>query len=291
MTKKDLQNLFMSLGLQLSRSQIRSVLEKVCVKEMFTYKTLIQTIRDVSSGSTDVMQDMPLDTTISNNDVPTHIAELEETIAAGNRNLLPIFNATSEDGDKSSETKDVSESGMVMYKSRLVDVGALVKAEARSAASRARLEGALESTRAALRAARAAAASTQQAERGAQTQVSDLSASLTAARARIASLTASSKIFHSALKSIQTKVEAVVNIKYEDDDVVEIVNGPSQNSKDSKKETVSEKQEKKETTSTSNEPAPKTEEKTEEVKKPTPSTKTQDSENSTAENMELDDKE
>lgn len=79
--------------------------------------------------------------------------------------------------------------GMVMYKSRLVDVGALVKAEARSAASRARLEGALESTRAALRAARAAAASTQQAERGAQTQVSDLSASLTAARARIASLT------------------------------------------------------------------------------------------------------
>lgn len=63
------------------------------------------------------------------------------------------------------------------------------------------------------------------------------------------------------------------------------------NSKDSKKETVSEKQEKKETTSTSNEPAPKTEEKTEEVKKPAPSTKTQDSENSTAENMELDDKE
>ena len=78
---------------------------------------------------------------------------------------------------------------MVMYKSRLVDVGALVKAEARSAAGRARLEAALESTRAALRAARAAAASTQQAERGAQTQVSDLSASLTAARARIASLT------------------------------------------------------------------------------------------------------
>lgn len=38
MTKKDLQNLFMSLGLQLSRSQIRAVLEKVCVKEMFNYK-------------------------------------------------------------------------------------------------------------------------------------------------------------------------------------------------------------------------------------------------------------
>lgn len=39
---------------------------------------------------------------------------------------------------------------------------------------------------------------------------------------------ASSKIFHSALKSIQSKVEAVVNIKYEDDDVVEIVNGTAQ---------------------------------------------------------------
>lgn len=36
----------------------------------------------------------------------------------------------------------------------------------------------------------------------------------------------SSKIFHAALKSIQTKVEAVVNIKFEEDDVVEVVNGP-----------------------------------------------------------------
>lgn len=38
--KKDLQNLFMSLGLRLSRSQIRTILEKVCVKENFTYKSV-----------------------------------------------------------------------------------------------------------------------------------------------------------------------------------------------------------------------------------------------------------
>ncbi|CAG9795190.1 unnamed protein product [Diatraea saccharalis] len=37
-SKSDLQNLFMSLGLALSRSQIRVVLEKVCVKENFSYK-------------------------------------------------------------------------------------------------------------------------------------------------------------------------------------------------------------------------------------------------------------
>ncbi|XP_047022062.1 cell division cycle and apoptosis regulator protein 1-like [Helicoverpa zea] len=294
MTKKDLQNLFMSLGLQLSRSQIRAVLEKVCVKEMFNYKILIQTIRDVASGSPEAIQDLPLDSTIMGTEVPSHIAELEETIAAGNRNLLPIFNASSDgSSEQSSDTKDVSESGMVMYKSRLVDVGALVRAEARSAAGRARLEAALESTRAALKAARAAAASTQQAERGAQTQVSDLSASLAAARARIASLTASSKIFHSALKSIQSKVEAVVNIKYEDDDVVEIVNGPAQNAKDVKKETSNAKQEKNETPATNEtENETKSEEKVDaEENKDDAATKSQETEITVAENMDLDDKE
>ncbi|OWR41328.1 hypothetical protein KGM_201249B, partial [Danaus plexippus plexippus] len=116
---------------------------------------------------------------------------------------------------------------MVLYKGRVVDVGALVSAGARWAGTRASLEAALANVTSQLRAARAASAATQRAERGAQAQLADLVATLAAARARITSLTASSKIFHSALKSIQTKVEAVVNIKYEDDDVVEVVNGPS----------------------------------------------------------------
>lgn len=235
-TKKDLQNLFMSLGLQLSRSQIRSVLEKVCIKDSFNYKTLMQAIKDVAAGSTGPMQDLPLETTVVTTEVPSHVAELEESIAAGNRNLLPLFKVPTDDTQsQDGETKDVSDSGVVMYKSRLVDVGALVAAEARGAAARARLETALEATRTALKAARAAAASTRQAERGAQSQLSDLTASLANARARITSLTASSKIFHSALKSIQSKVEAVINIKYEDDDVVEVVNGPSTQQKEQKK--------------------------------------------------------
>lgn len=78
-----------------------------------------------------------------------------------------------------------------MYKACMVDVGALVRAEARGAAARARLEAALEAARAALRSARHSAASIQQAERGAATQLEDVSASLVAARARIASLTVS----------------------------------------------------------------------------------------------------
>ncbi|XP_013190345.2 cell division cycle and apoptosis regulator protein 1 [Amyelois transitella] len=226
-SKKDLQNLFMSLGLALSRSQIRSILEKVCVKDNFSYKSLMQAIKEIASGQAD-MQDLPLDGTVPvNNEVPDHITELEATIAAGNRDLLPVFNRPEENGDASGEAKDVSDSGVVMYKSRVIDIGALVAAEARSSAHRARLESALESARAALKAARAAAASTQQAERGAQSQLSDVNAHLAAARARITSLTASSKIFHSALKSIQSKVEAVINIKFEDEDVVEVPNGPA----------------------------------------------------------------
>lgn len=78
-----------------------------------------------------------------------------------------------------------------MYKSRIVDVGALVAAGVRDAAVRTRLEAALEQARGALRAARQTAASIQQAERGATTQLCDVSASLAAARARIASLTVS----------------------------------------------------------------------------------------------------
>ncbi|KAL0832692.1 hypothetical protein ABMA28_000878 [Loxostege sticticalis] len=242
-SKKDLQNLFMSLGLSLSRSQIRAVLEKVCIKDNFSYKSLIQAIKDLASGASDAIQDLPLDTTVATTEVPPHIAELEATIASGNRNLLPVFDRPSDAEGGSGETKDISDTGVVMYKSRVVDVGALVSASARDAATRARLEAALDAARTALRAARAAAASTQQAERGAQNQLSDLSNNLAAARARIASLTASSKIFHSALKSIQSKVEAVVNIKYEDDDVVEIVNGPSKTEPESKKQKAEEKSE------------------------------------------------
>ncbi|CAH2071421.1 unnamed protein product, partial [Iphiclides podalirius] len=232
-TKKDLQILFMSLGLQLSRSQIRAVLEKVCIKDSFSYKTLIQAIKDLASGSTDAMQDMPLDTTIDTKEVPPHIAELEATIAAGNRELLPLFGkSTDEEGKVKSDTTDVSDTGIVMYKSRVVDVEALVEQASRAAGERARLETAIENLKTALKAARATAAFTQQAERGAQSQLCDLNAQLAASKARVTSLMASSKIFHSTLKSIQAKVEAVVNIKYDDDDVVEVVNGPVKEEKD-----------------------------------------------------------
>lgn len=239
MTKKDLQNLFMSLGLRLSRSQIRSILEKVCIKELFNYKYLIGAIKDLSSGSSEVIQDLPLETTVSSDDVPSHITELEETIAAGNRLLLPVFKDSNEVGeeDGSKKTIDISDSGIVSYKNRVVDVGALVSSTSRWAAERAALERALESTRSALAAARRAALSRQQAQRGAQNQLSDLTASLAAARARVTTLTASSKIFHSTLKSIQSKVEAVINIKYEDDDVIEIVNGPSKDQRNQKEKT------------------------------------------------------
>ncbi|CAK1546085.1 unnamed protein product [Leptosia nina] len=232
-SRKDLQSLFMSLGLQLSRSQIRAVLEKVCVRDNFSYKSLIQTIKDLATGACEGVQDLPLDTTVTTTEVPPHIAELESIIAAGNRNLLPVFTKNKSEHTATTDTKDISETGLVSFKSRIVDVGALVNSAARWQAERARLQAALEQTQAALKAARAAAASTQQAERGAKSQLSDLSADLAAARARIASLMASSKIFHSALKSIKSKADAVVNIKYEDDDVVEVVNGPTKEEKDS----------------------------------------------------------
>ncbi|CAK1598726.1 unnamed protein product [Parnassius mnemosyne] len=280
-TKKDLQNLFMSLGLQLSRSQIRAILEKVCIKDIFSYKTLVQAIKDLASGASEAMQDLPLDSTAVTCEVPPHIAELEATIAAGNRELLPLFGkAVDEEGKEKSDTTDVSETGVVMYKSRVVDVGALVEQASRAAGERARLEAALENVKSALKAARAAALSTQQAERGAQSQLSDLNAQLAAAKARVTSLMASSKIFHSTLKSIQTKVEAVVNIKYDDDDVVEVVNGPTKEEKETKIE--------KEKTET---------EKDKDCKKSLDSkvdegnNKEKEKDIITAENMEIDDKE
>lgn len=87
--------------------------------------------------------------------------------------------------------KNLFFSGVVMFKSRVVDVGALVEQASRAAGERARLETAIENLKTALKEARAAAASTQQAERGAQSQLCDLSAQLVAAKARVASLTVS----------------------------------------------------------------------------------------------------
>ncbi|XP_045523505.1 cell division cycle and apoptosis regulator protein 1-like [Pieris brassicae] len=230
-SRKDLQSLFISLGLQLSRSQIRAVLEKVCVRDNFSYKPLIQTLKDLGSGA-DSIQDLSLDSAVSTEE-PPHVADLESVIASGNRNLLPVFAQDSTLQPSTAETKDVSDTGLVSYKSRIVDVGALVNSAAKWQAERARLQTALEQAQAALKAARATAASTQQAERGAKSQLSDLNADLAAARARITSLMASSKIFHAALKSIKSKADAVVNIKYEDDDVVEVVNGPAKEEKES----------------------------------------------------------
>ncbi|CAH0729369.1 unnamed protein product, partial [Brenthis ino] len=282
-TRKDLQNLFMSLGLQLSRSQIRNILEKVCIRDSFSYKSLMQAIKDLAAGTPEAIQDLPLDSTVTNSEVPPHIAELEATIASGNRELLPVFNRRNEsENSDSTATKDVSETGMVMYKSVVVDVGALVGGAARWAGERARLEAALADAAAALRVARAAAASTQRAERGAQVQLHDVCAALAAARARISSLTASSKIFHSALKSIQAKVEAVVNIKYEDDDVVEVVNGPSKTEKD-------EKDSKEDKTDTENKE--KDDEDKSNVIKEEPSKENKETDIIATENMDLDEKE
>lgn len=78
----------------------------------------------------------------------------------------------------------------------MVDIGALLAVSARWAGQRAKLETALAEQAAALRAARAAAANTQRAERGAQVQLNDVCAALNAAKARIGSLTVSFLLFY-----------------------------------------------------------------------------------------------
>lgn len=80
---------------------------------------------------------------------------------------------------------------MVMYKSRLVDVGATLSALSRSEQQRTRLETALAEARAVARTMRAAAAQTQAASRSSQHQLSDLNEQLQAAKNRVVSLTVS----------------------------------------------------------------------------------------------------
>ncbi|GBP37980.1 Cell division cycle and apoptosis regulator protein 1 [Eumeta japonica] len=235
MIKKDLQSLFMSLGLYLSRSQVHTILEKVCVKDSFNYKCLVQAIHNISCGTAEVIQDLSLDTAIVSNE----ISELENVIANGNRHLVPVFDKKKSGTAEQAEAsyKDVSETGIVMYKSRLVDVGATLAALTRSETQRVRLEAAVSEARAVARTMRAAAAATQAASGRAQAQVASLQAQLATAKGRIASITTSARIFHSTLKNIQTKAESVVSIKFEEEeDVVEVVNGAEISEEIKKKE-------------------------------------------------------
>lgn len=219
--KKDLQTLFLGLGLNLSRSQITNLLEKVCLKDSFNYRHLIQSVKELPPPSETIPDDD--DPVVSE---PEPLSEIDTAIATGNRGLLPVFDMDKKNPTRASETLEVPEGGMVSYNGRVVSIGSLVTAAAAATGQRARLEAALVEARTAARSQRSAAAAVLSAQRAASQQLQHSAAALAHATDRIATLTASAKIFHSTLKTIQSKVDAVINIKYEDDDVIEIVNGP-----------------------------------------------------------------
>ncbi|GFT00938.1 cell division cycle and apoptosis regulator protein 1 [Nephila pilipes] len=117
---KDVEELFYTLGLMLSRAQVRKLIQKVCKREIFRYRKLT---------------DRPVD-----GDKPWKNELLKinlEDLAAGNKKYILSLNASMESGSSSIDGKENGTSlSLVPYQGALVDVGKLMEQIERSEKAR-----------------------------------------------------------------------------------------------------------------------------------------------------------
>ncbi|KAG8199715.1 hypothetical protein JTE90_022161 [Oedothorax gibbosus] len=119
--EKDLEEIFYTLGLMLSRAQVRKLIQKVCKGEIFRYRKLT---------------DRPLE-----GEKPSKSDTLKlnlEDLAAGNKKYIPSLKFPSKEIETSdTESKDDSSNqSMISYQGALVDVGKLMQQLERSEKAR-----------------------------------------------------------------------------------------------------------------------------------------------------------
>ncbi|KAK1120726.1 hypothetical protein K0M31_010930 [Melipona bicolor] len=138
---KDIEELIYTLGLNLSRAQVRKLVQKVVTRDSLHYRKLTDRSRedDIKEEKKDEKETDKADSIRVEND-----EEILRSLALGNKRLLPVFvgsgpaskRARREDAlAEQSEESNVSE-GFVMYKGSLLDVEKLVSQLKRSEKAR-----------------------------------------------------------------------------------------------------------------------------------------------------------
>nr|XP_032825106.1 cell division cycle and apoptosis regulator protein 1 isoform X3 [Petromyzon marinus] len=120
--EKDLEEILYTLGLHMSRAQIKKLLSKVMVRDVCNYRKLTDALEGESVSETR----------------PEQSSTLEEILAQGNRPMLPFTLSRVAAKRKPGEAE--IQSSMVTYQGALVDVGSLLQKLERSERARDDLE-------------------------------------------------------------------------------------------------------------------------------------------------------
>ncbi|KAF8781684.1 cell division cycle and apoptosis regulator protein 1-like [Argiope bruennichi] len=116
---KDIEEIFYTLGLMLSRAQARKLIQKVCKREIFHYRKLT---------------DRPVD---SDKICKADVSKINiEDLAIGNKKYIPSLKHVPMDNCNSVKKENGSNSSLISYQGALVDVGKLMEQIERSEKAR-----------------------------------------------------------------------------------------------------------------------------------------------------------
>ncbi|GBN53568.1 Cell division cycle and apoptosis regulator protein 1 [Araneus ventricosus] len=116
---KDIEEILYTLGLMLSRAQVRKLVQKVCKREIFHYRKLT---------------DRPVD---GDKIFKTDLSKINvEELAAGNKKYIPSLKYVPADNGNSDKKENGLNSSLISYQGALVDVGKLMEQIERSEKAR-----------------------------------------------------------------------------------------------------------------------------------------------------------
>ncbi|XP_058799301.1 cell division cycle and apoptosis regulator protein 1-like isoform X2 [Phymastichus coffea] len=137
---KDIEELIYTLGLNLSRAQVRKLVQKVVTRDSLHYRKLTDRLKDEDSKDSKKEDSEKIDVASSKTESEE---ELLKSLALGNKKLLPVFvgsgpaskRARRENSSEESNSESVPE-GFIIYKGSLLDVEKLVSQLTRSESAR-----------------------------------------------------------------------------------------------------------------------------------------------------------
>lgn len=139
---KDIEELIYTLGLNLSRAQVRKLVQKVVTRDSLHYRKLTDKSKE-DEIKDDKKDDKETDKSEGSGKVDNE-EELLKSLALGNKKLLPVFvgsgppskRARREDSSSEQGEGETISDGFVMYKGSLLDVEKLVSQLKRSEKAR-----------------------------------------------------------------------------------------------------------------------------------------------------------